>query len=186
MKNNFYYKGIYIPYDNFKINQIARVCDKINDCQQIVVSEGNLRNKEYSIIAKAQIVNKTYLFCEVINNNCIFGIYNYSQGKFTGINCDTFAKMDDSLYNDISYELSKIAKLYKLNIIDTPYRESEKIILQWEQYKQEMNLSKDNISCTKDVKFVNSPYEKEINTPQELKTAIKRADKKQKSNDWER
>ena len=41
-----------------------------------------------------------------------------------------------------------------------------------------MNLSKDNISCTKDAKFVNMPYKKEINTPQELKTAIKRVNER--------
>ena len=146
--------------------------------QQIVVSESDLRDKEYPIIAKAKIANRTYLFCEVSNNKCIFGIYNYSQNKFTGIDYNIFTKMNDNLYNDISYELSKIVKLYKLNMINTPYRESEKIILQWEQYKQEMNLSKDNISCTKDAKFVNMPYKKEINTPQELKTAIKRVNER--------
>ena len=89
-------------------------------------------------------------------------------------------------HNRLAYNLSKTAKLYEQNIIAEQYQISNDIISIWNHYKQEMNLSKDNISCTKDAKFVNRPYEKEINTPQELKAAIQRADKKQKSNDWER
>ena len=184
MNNNFYYKGICVPKENFTISQIAKICDKVNDCEKFILSESKVKNNNNILFGYVALTNDSYLFCEYKNNKCIFGIYD--KNNFSGIKQDDLFNMNDSIFAFLAKKISNFA--YKIEN-KIPYEKiiDISILNKWYQYKQEMNLSKDNILRTKDARFVNRPHEKEINTPEELKTAIQRTNKSRKSyDDWER
>lgn len=79
MSNNYCYKGVWIEKDDLTITYYSRICDKINDCTTIIINEPKVYNCSYPVYAQVMITDSDYLFCEVLNKKCLFGIYNQNK-----------------------------------------------------------------------------------------------------------